>query len=353
MLRDITIENYRLFERFHLEGMTQLNLLVGANNSGKSSLLEAIYLLVNNEDPGALFDVIDHRFAIKSNIRNRADVSEFSKVAQLSNIFRGYKLQKDHNIVISTYKDEQMSLEYIFVDYSTPWPKKNGNEAGLGLRFRGKRKFDYFFELESYILSSWVRERHLTEETKASQHFITTERLDQQAVTRLWEQIILTPKEDLVLAALRILEPNLERIALVSQITPGMSVLVKIKGGETPVPLGSLGDGMYRILASILSLVNCENGVLLVDEIDTGLHHKALTKMWRLVIETAKQLNVQVFATTHSWDCLYSFHKALTETEESELGTVFRLEPKNGKIDYVAYTGEDLAVAVEHDIEVR
>ena len=91
----------------------------------------------------------------------------------------------------------------------------------------------------------------------------------------------------------------------------------------------------------------------MVDEIDTGLHYKALTQMWRLVIETAKRLNVQVFATTHSWDCLAAFHKALRETEETNLGSVFRLERKNGQIDYVAYTGEELAVAVEHDIEVR
>jgi AAA15 family ATPase/GTPase len=114
-----------------------------------------------------------------------------------------------------------------------------------------------------------------------------------------------------------------------------------------------MGDGMYRILTLALPLVNCENGALFVDEIDTGLHYKALTQMWRLVIETAKRLNVQIFATTHSWDCLVAFHKALTETSATELGSVFRLECKDDQIKYVSYSGDKLAVAIEHDIEVR
>jgi AAA15 family ATPase/GTPase len=132
-----------------------------------------------------------------------------------------------------------------------------------------------------------------------------------------------------------------------------MSVRLKVERGDDPVPLGSMGDGMYRIFALTLSLVSSENGVLLVDEIDTGLHYKALTKMWRLVIETAKKLNVQVFATTHSWDCLASFQAVLTEEKEETIGSVFRLERTNDRIGYVAYTGEELAVAVDHDIEVR
>ncbi len=349
MLRDITVENYRLFEKFQLEGMTQVNLLVGVNNSGKSSLLEAIYLLVNSKDQGALFHVLDNRFMIRSNVRSRADMSELSDLFQMSNIFRGHKLHKDHHIIISTQKDEPMSLEYTFVE---SWPKGQEDETGLRVRFRGEKKFDYFFEAER-LFPVWHIEKKQVKKSKINKYLVTTERLDQQAITKLWEQIILTPKEDMVLEALRILQPNLERIALVNQVTPEMSVLLKIKDNEAPVPLGSMGDGIYRIFALIMSLVSAEGGVLLVDEIDTGLHYKALIKMWRLVIETAKRLKVQVFATTHSWDCLAAFQKALSEAQESDIGTVFRLEPRNGQIDYVAYSGEELDIAVEHDIEVR
>ncbi|GAB4443552.1 MAG: AAA family ATPase [Anaerolineae bacterium] len=351
MLRDITIENYRLFEKFQMEGLTQINLLVGANNSGKSSLLEAIYLLVAHENPMAVLDVLENRGEFIE-----ATMNDPGEIYHIAEIFRGYQFQKDYKVVIASQKDKQMSLEYTYLDYEMSWPNKDEGEDIVGIRFREPGKADvvgsFDLEEEEGLTRSYsgdaFRFRMDTDD-----YFVTTERLGLRKITKLWNQVVLTPKEDIVLDTLRILEPNLERIALLNQTTPAMSVQLKIKGNARPVPLGSMGDGMYRIFALALSLVNCENGALFVDEIDTGLHYKALVKMWRLVIETAKRLNAQVFATTHSWDCLVAFHKALNKTEETDLGSVFRLERKNGQIDYVAYTGEELAVAVKHDIEMR
>jgi AAA15 family ATPase/GTPase len=351
MLRDITIENYRLFEKFHMEGLTQINLLVGTNNSGKSSLLEAIYLLVAHENPLAVLDMLESRGEYIEATMN--DPGELYHIAE---IFRGHQFQKDCKVIIASQKDKQISLEYTYLDYEMPWPRKIEDEDSVGIIFREEGKADvvgnFDLEEEEGLTRSYsgdtFRFRNDTDD-----YFVTTERLDLHKITKLWNQIVLTPKEDTVLDTLRILELNLERIALLNQTTPAMSIQLKMKGNAKPVPIGSMGDGMYRIFALALSLVNCENGALFVDEIDTGLHYKALTQMWRLVIETAKRLNVQVFATTHSWDCLVAFHKALTETSATELGSVFRLERKNEKIGYVAYTGEELAVAIKHDIEMR
>lgn len=357
MLRDITIENYRLFEKFHLEGMTQINLLVGTNNSGKSSLLEAIYLLVCYEDPTVLFELLHNRGEF---VTRKYDDNEIFQIAE---IFRGHQLQKDCKIVVTSHQDKQVSLEYKYLDYGMSWPSRNVQkdglridyilkEASIGFVARDLSETESFgrFGLEDDIFSGGYSGNIVRQPNK---YFMSIDRLSHEEITAMWNQIVLTPKEDMVLGALRILEANLERIALMSHTTPEMSVRLKIKDRPTPVPLGSMGDGMYRILALAMSLVSSEKGVLLVDEIDTGLHYKALTNMWRLVIETAKKLDVQVFATTHSWDCLAAFQQALTQSEENALGTVFRLERKNGQIEYTAYTGEELTVAVEHDIEVR
>lgn len=343
MLRDITIENYRLFEKFQIEGLNQINLLVGANNSGKSSLLEAIYLLINHENPLAVFDVLENRGEF-------AESDESFITTPISEMFRGHKLQESYQIGISSKLDVQISTQYIYIieKDDPPTIKRILKEQDHAETF-GYYLLDEYDFAEAYSKPLRLRDEEI------NKRFLTAEHLELGAITKLWDQIVLTPKEDLVTDALRILDSNLERIALTAypKGTLQMNLRVKIKGSSEPVPLGSMGDGMYRIFALALSLVNCENGALFVDEIDTGLHHKALTKMWRLVIETAKRLNIQVFATTHSWDCLASFHKALNETEETDLGSVFRLERKNGQIGYVAYTGEELAVAVKHDIEMR
>ena len=183
--------------------------------------------------------------------------------------------------------------------------------------------------------------------------FLTTRYLGYDELALLWDEITLTPKEDRVVEALQILEPSVRRISFTSRQTSNSGILLKLAGQDEPVPLGSMGDGMRRILALIASLVTVEGGVLLVDEIDTGLYYGVLTDMWRMLLETAARLKVQVFATTHSLDCVRSFQDALANRAESDIGLLIRLEREGDDIKAITYTKDELAIAVQQGIEVR
>jgi predicted ATP-dependent endonuclease of OLD family len=102
-----------------------------------------------------------------------------------------------------------------------------------------------------------------------------------------------------------------------------------------------------------MAIVTLKNGFLLVDEIETGLYYETQTDMWRLILEIAQQLNVQVFATTHSWDCISAFKEALDQLEDRSVGKLFRLSRKGENIRAVDYPAEKLSVAVRQNIEVR
>lgn len=168
-------------------------------------------------------------------------------------------------------------------------------------------------------------------------------------MARLWESIQLTEREDDVIKMLKILEPGVQRIGF--QFTD-LNVMVKLEE-QPPIPLGNMGDGMNRVLGIAIVLASAADGFLLVDEIDTGFHYKTITDMWRVVMETAVRLNVQVFATTHSWDCVESFAEALEMQEDSSVGALFRLEKRQEEIAAVKYTAHDLSVATRQSIEVR
>jgi AAA15 family ATPase/GTPase len=100
------------------------------------------------------------------------------------------------------------------------------------------------------------------------------------------------------------------------------------------------------------SLVNARDGILLVDEIDSGLHFSAMSKMWKLIWETAKRLNVQVFATTHSSDCWTSLAEIASTEDPSEEGiTIHRIE--KGKPSSIVFTDRQVVIAAEQGIEVR
>jgi len=183
-------------------------------------------------------------------------------------------------------------------------------------------------------------------------NLVTTDYLDYEQIARLWDQITLTDKENKVVEALKILEPKVQRISFTSQRTSNSGILVKIEGEAIPVPLGSMGDGMRRVLAIIASLVNSENGVLLVDEIDTGLHYSTMEDIWRVVFDTAERLNLQVFATTHSGDCVKAFSK-VSQIYEEKSGRLLRMEQHGDNQKAIDYQTNELAIALLEEIEVR
>ncbi|HZL51690.1 MAG TPA: ATP-binding protein, partial [Terracidiphilus sp.] len=172
------------------------------------------------------------------------------------------------------------------------------------------------------------------------------------------DQVSLKPEEELVLDALRVLDKDIERIAPSSPGTPYYysptqrgGFMVKRKSAEQPVPIGSMGDGMWRMLAMSVAITLCKGGTLLVDEIDTGLHHTTMSSMWKLIYSAAKQFDVQVFATTHSYDCIYSLAQLAEESDSAHPISVQRVE--SGRSKTIPFSEQELTVAAEREIEAR
>ncbi len=369
MIKDLRIDGYRLFHHFELQPITGVNLIVGDNNSGKSSLLEAVYLLTSSDARSSLTYILNERgekIVSGSFIPqfNRVQSSEGYRVAQ---IFHNRVFKSGQKITMQTSSDEKMSLQIVLEKATSP----NGNSGEQPVLF------DVESDLEDHIKSVAFKRAApnadrserlpLTEDgilpgrpyrgfvarPEDRSRFLTTSYMGYDELAVLWDSITLTPKEDKVVEALQILEPNVERISFTSSQTSNSGILLKIKGEDEPVPLGSMGDGMRRILAVVASLVSVDAGVLLVDEIDTGLYFQTLQDMWWLVLETAFKQKAQVFATTHSWDCVRAFQQALNNFSDPEFGSLIRLEKFGDQIKAVSYTADELDIAVNQGIEVR
>jgi len=190
-------------------------------------------------------------------------------------------------------------------------------------------------------------------DTRRTVSFITTEGLSRDDIVARFETVVLTRDEDTVLQALHTIEPTIERIASVGhharRSTRGARGGLAMMVSGQRIPIGSMGDGIWRLLGIALALVSARGGVLLIDEIDTGLHFSVLVDMWRLVFETARSLDVQVFATTHSRDC-YEALAAVAEPGRTEI-SLQRIE--RGKLDAIAFTELEIRQAAERGLEVR
>ena len=199
--------------------------------------------------------------------------------------------------------------------------------------------------------------RNQIERPKAAQ-YIATDFLSADELAASWNEITLTDLEEHVLRALRYIDPNVERIAPIVPteyyypyaLRGGFKV--KLKGSTQPIPIGSLGDGIWRMFATAISLICSKDGVLLIDEIDTGLHYTVMSDLWRLIHAAATDSNIQVFATTHSYDCIHSLATICNENVETNSDvTIQRIEA--GKAKTIPYSEAEIKEAAKRYIEVR
>ena len=224
----------------------------------------------------------------------------------------------------------------------------NSPNNHIGLEIHNNNS-SYLLTLESERALS----RYSGKKVNNNLQFIGTRSLDREINGKLWDNITLSDKENYVIEALKIIEPNTERIAFIEESLRRRRAVIKLKNNDAVIPITSMGDGINRILTIILALVNAENGYLLIDEFENGLHHSIQRKLWDIIFRLSQRLNVQVFTTTHSEDSINSFQQVLNERENKTDGKLIRLDNKKGKIAEIEFDAKELEIATNQNIEIR
>ena len=370
MINSLEITNFRCFERFEARDLARVNLLVGMNNSGKTSLLEAIELWAARGGPYAaqvLQGILERRGEYHRTMEPHQPELSFP----VRHLFRGHALELDQWLEIAArHGDMVRPIRATFRSRGTGHPDQSilpgldeadadgkpvenpshlligkSSSEGYGLRLRP----DGTFRGTRFQGIPPQKDVYPT-------RFVTTQSLAPSEVAILFGEYVLTEEEQRIVSALQIIEPSIERLALaVGDVNHGperAGIVVKCTGQTQRIPIGSMGDGIWRMLALALGLVGTRGGILLVDEIDTGLHFSVMTRMWRLIIETAQRLDVQVFATSHSRDCYESLATALQDLAPSP-GTAAIHRIERDKRRTVAFDDQEIIIAAERGIEVR
>jgi energy-coupling factor transporter ATP-binding protein EcfA2 len=371
MINFARIAGYRGLQDLSIDGLGRINLLVGKNNSGKTSVLESLFLIATRADPAAIWQILSRRGEYGMPSPNSGQASHVE--ADICHLFHGHAMDIGTQATIQT-RNQSLVLEVSQVD-------RNAHPA-------------LFAHLQAQALTESIGSRHMLSITgnpkplaaviplsdrggvrrdilpmltmnsgsarDASPHqFITTDSLSILDIQSKFSQIALTAQEDLVVRALQFIEPGIERIAATASMIyigaggPARGGLkVKLSGQNEPVPIGSLGEGIWRLLALAIAISSARDGLLLVDEIDIGLHYSVLEKMWSFIADAAKEFNVQVFATTHSADCVNSLASLChTDKKAGSEVTIQRIEA--GEKQAVAYDEAEIVTIARNRIEAR
>lgn len=365
MIGSLKLTNYRAFSEFAVSGLKQVNLFVGANNSGKSSILEAVELASAGGDPLAFREIAMRRGEVSFPERSYATAGS-SGNPEISHFFHGHDFGEGSQFSIAT-DDGLGEINVRIIDFEqselkevSPYDESAGRRALLVVQVFGD---DFRQEFPAYA-SGEIRPRRRVTRTasrdvldSAPAQFITPDSLEPRSMSDMWERVVLEGRESEVIRAMQLIEPRLDNIFFVHSNTPDRfgargGVLLGFEGERRRHPLGSHGEGMRRLLALSLSLIRTEGGMLLVDEIDTGLHYSVMPDMWRVVVSTARDSNIQVFATTHSFDCVRGL--AWLCRHNPELGALVSLQKVDRGLSHsVGLSGEEIITAVQQEIEVR
>lgn len=377
-IKTLHLRDYRAFRDFRLDDAGRVNLIVGKNNAGKTSVLEAIRLLASGGDPTALYQIALDR---SETIVGDSDGPEYRREvsADISHYFHGHEFGPGSSFSIETgnglgsYSAEIIEAgqiddgEEFILGHEGRLFDEIGFESLLALRLRGTSVNEQFknfafgvtdeggFHSESVLIGRSRPFRRAQRLPSAPTVVITPSSLQPSFMAGMWERIEREKRESDTIEALRILQPDIEDL----RFLPGErgmrgrgGVLIGLRNARKRVPIGSMGEGMRRVLALAISMAQAKRGFLLIDEIDTGLHWSVMSRMWELTVRTAEELDVQVFATTHSLDCLQGLKEAIDQ--HPELGQDVRVHKVDTTLEKaVTFTSDDLAVAVEQEIEVR
>jgi len=372
ILNSLEIEGFRAFERLTLERLSQVNLIVGKNNVGKSCFLEALRVYARRGSPETIQNILTSRDESGGMDEPTTEMDVYVDTIKYlfyeRRVFAKYpsidtfkigpvgdaSLRLAINAQWFTEKTDSESNRKIWEpdDGQHLLKSINGFLPGVNITFGKESAISVF-------LSRFLNRRFSTRYSPLRRVegitciFIPANSLDGHTLAELWDNVTLKPGEEDVLKGMHIIEPGVEKLNLVGQARRTVRIpIVKMRDVSEPIPLRSLGEGMTRLFGIVLALVNAQDGLLLIDEVDSGLHYTVYPALWRLVFKIAAHLNVQVFATTHSWDCIEGFQQAAQDAENEE-GMLIRLERRQEHIVPILFDTSRLSIATRQEIEVR
>lgn len=348
MVNSIKIERLRGIRECILEDFGRFNIFLGHNNCGKTTVLEAIYLFLGNDN------IIGN-----VNINNLRQLIVDSDEKYKLNF---YNLDTEQSIILSgIYDNAQRKAEFKYwehfaeaLDVNDIKDKQTALEKEYGLQ----QTFDtpvgtYQSKL---ILSSDKDKQARVEAPKELGSHINSVYLSSiighsNYVNDFYSTVLKQKKEDKLIAILREIEPSIKDAVIADNL-----LMVDI-GLKQRVPIQVLGDGIRKIFDIIAAMFQCENGVLLIDEMENGFHYQSMPILWRAIIQTAKELNVQVFATTHNIDTLQAVNAVLQEDAYKEMQSQWRAftmrKFSEGILKAYKHTYEQFSYLLNEDREIR
>ena len=341
------VENFKRFSHFEISDLKQINLIVGDNNVGKTSLLEALVLDENIDQ--LLF-----------NFLNALAWREVGGPKLFPTNYLRYFISSYGNKItynIKTANDEKtIALEVKEVSTLNP------DEIILV-----QKKLMLNKDTQKYIaiFDDGINKQvaFLNDQLRSVKLYVPLVPFHlgyKDDLVRFYSEKIQPSKKlqaELV-ENLKIFISDIEDIDISTNVIPDQPyIVIRLKNRDETMPLTMFGDGAVKLFRILCEIAMCSGSRLLVDEIDTGVYFARFNQYWQTILKAAEANSVQIFATTHSIDCLKYFNEVLKDDNLKHLqkkSKVFALKELPDKtVKAYGYDFENFNSAIENEIEIR
>lgn len=337
-VKNISFENFKCFKELKYDGFKRVNLIGGKNNIGKTSFMEGLNLALSSNNVNQLYLNI-YEILIRRRKESKYYELDFiySNKDNLSINYNKYNLKIHIN---SDYKKFFSENKKLSIDNRRKI--QNFLERGykIFLELKVNKEKDYFstrytLDNREYFIARNYRIRDM-KPIGDNIIFIPPLYIDENKIASYYGNIVNLNMEAYIDKCLKLFDENIIRLKQLALESEKVILKLQMKGIETPILLSSLGEGINRYLAILCAIWASKDGYLFIDEIENGIHYTNYSKLWEIIFLNSKEANCQIFATTHSKECISAFNKQNSSNEGLYLEFY-----RNKKTDLINIKGRD------------
>ncbi len=358
MIETLEIDNFRCFEKTKISGFSCVNLIGGKNNSGKTMLLEALYL--NNAPSTVNIRQIYLRRESMSFLKELPEKAwdnfffnqNKTKLARIistneGEIVKDFELSCDDSVEEFTHiEDEELDEEDIDL---------LSNREDIRSTLRLKWITDEGKHLSSSLVadSKGILIKKPNTNRREVNFFPSSARSSSVRLAQEYDKADYYNRADPVLDVIKIIDNSIEQVKTLN-IGSRPTLYIK-RQNENLLPISLFGEALNKVIHFILTLVNNPNSILLIDEIENGLHHTNQREVWQMIFKLSTEFNAQIFATTHSWEMIEAFADIGLKAGHEDMGAYFELarHARTKRVIGIKHKLETLNYALERKMEVR